>query len=500
MSGHQIVTPGATMRDRTEAAVADTELQSAISNLDRRLFTARAVADSTPDMKDRAAAIRRETLADLDGWIDRLAASLTRVGAQVHHAATPEAACAVVAQIARTHNARRIVKSKSMATEEINLNVTLEAQGFEVLETDLGEYIIQVAGERPSHMITPAIHKTLDQIAQLLSEESGETLPADRDELTSWVRERLRARMLRADIGVTGANFACADTGTIALVTNEGNADYCTTVPPVHVAIVPIEKVIPRFSDLPLLLPLLTRSATGQALTNYVTMFTGPRRAGETDGPEELHVVLLDHNRRALVGTPYEEMLACIRCGACLNVCPVYRSVSGHAYDTVYTGPMGKVLMPLLTGGEDGRALPFASTLCGACTEACPVEIPLADLLVRLRADLRTEGSPAADASAGTRAPSPRTVAGEGYSWAAATAALPDRPRGSNTVKHRAFMTWARMWRRPRTYRWSTRITRTLQVMAPRGVARLPIARHWAATRELPRPAPRSFLDEWQSR
>lgn len=497
MSGHRIVTPGATMRERGAAAVADPELQRAISNLDRRLFTARAVADTTPAMKDRAASIRRETLADLDGWIDRLEDALVRVGATVHRASTSEDARDVIVGLARDRGVERVAKSKSMATEEIDLNDALERAGVEVLETDLGEYIVQVAGERPSHMITPAIHKTLPRIAELLTRESGEPLPADREELTHWVRERLRARMLHADMGVTGGNFACADTGTIAIVTNEGNADFCTTVPRVHVAVVPVEKVIPRFSDLPLLLPLLTRSATGQALSNYVTMITGPRRPGEIDGPEELHVVLLDHNRRALLATPYEEMLACVRCGACLNVCPVYRSVSGHAYDAVYSGPMGMVLTPLLSAGEEGRELPFASSLCGACTEACPVEIPLADLLVRLRADLRDPGSPAAAAAGGSGPSRPRRHVGEGFAWSAATAPLPDRAAGTRRATRVAFGVWATLWRRPGGYRWSTRVGRALGRMAPRRAPRLG---GWAATRDLPRPARRSFLDQWAQR
>src|SRR5690349_5161000 len=232
-------------------------------------------------------------------------------------------------------------------------------------------------------------------------------------------------------MGITGANFAVAETGTIVLVTNEGNGRYCTSLPRIQVCVMGIEKVLPRLADLATMLPVLTRSATGQPLTNYVTMLTGPRRPEEIDGPQQLHVIFLDHNRRALLGTPYQDMLACIRCGACLNVCPVYRRVGGHAYDSVYPGPMGKILTPLLSAGADGRDLPGASSLCGACTEACPVEIPLADLLVRLRADLRTPGSPAARA---IRTTSPGAVAtaghaarlpGEGYATAAAAAPLP---------------------------------------------------------------------------
>jgi L-lactate dehydrogenase complex protein LldF len=389
MSGHGLVTPGNDFRERTAHAVADPALQHALRNLDRRLRTASDVARAHPDWKERAAAIRRETLADLDGWLDRLERSLTADGVQVHRAASAADACAIVVAIGRERGARTVVKSKSMATEEIDLGDALERAGMRAIETDLGEYIVQLAGERPSHMITPAIHKTLPQIRDVLAAAAGHDLAVDREQLTAWARARLRAEFLRADLGVTGVNFAAADTGTLVLVTNEGNGRYCTTVPRVHVAVMPIEKVIPRLADVAVLLPLLTSHATGQPLSNYVTMLTGPRRDGETDGPDELHVVFLDNRRRTLLGTQYEEMLACIRCGACLNVCPVYRHVSGHAYDAVYSGPMGKVLTPLLSDGKTGSDLPFGSTLCHACDDACPVLIPLSQMIVHLRADAR---------------------------------------------------------------------------------------------------------------
>lgn len=487
MSGHSIVTPGPTLRARSQVALHDTELQSAISNLDRRLFTARAVADSAAADKSRAAAIRRETLADLDGWLEQLTASLERVGVIVHHATTPADARRVILDVARREQVSSVIKSKSMATEEIDCNDALEAAGVTVLETDLGEYIVQLAGERPSHIVTPTIHKTLPRITALLSEVAGAPLPEDRAELTQFARTTLRALMLGADMGITGANFACADTGTLALVTNEGNLDYCVTVPRVQVAVVPVEKVIPRFADLSTFLPLLTRSATGQAISNYVTLLTGPRRPGEIDGPESMHVVLLDHNRRSLVGTPYEEMLACIRCGACLNVCPVYRSVSGHAYDSVYPGPMGMILTPLLSAGAEGTDLPFASSLCGACTEACPVEIPLADLLVRLRADLRDGGSPALGSTAGRRTPPTRTHPGEGHPWAASTATLPDRRVRSRSIKRVGYGLWARLWASPRGYRLSTRAARFGAIVVARRV-------RWHG-RRVPKPAPKSFLE-----
>ncbi len=475
---HGLVTPGRTLKERATHAVADPELQRALHNLDVRLFTARAVEDNHRALKDTAAALRRETLADLDGWLDTLEATLVSLGVTVHRCATPDDARRVVLDLARREGVQRVVKSKSMATEEIDLSDTLEAHGVESIETDLGEYIVQLAGERPSHIITPVIHKTLPQIAGVLSREAGAPLPVEREALTEWTREKLRAKFVAADMGITGANFVAADTGTIVVVTNEGNGRFCTSLPRIHVCVMPIEKVVPRFADLATLLPLLTMSATGQRLSNYVSMVTGPRRAGEVDGPEQLHVIFLDHNRRELLGTRYESMLACIRCGACLNVCPVYRKIGGHAYDSVYSGPMGKVLTPLLSAGADGRDLPGASSLCGACAEACPVQIPLADLLVRLREDLRSPGSLVVGApSAGTKRPRPR-------------------------ARRLGFGTWAVAWASPAGYRASTAAARLGRRMLGRDgwAHRAPGLRGWTAGRDLPLPAARSFRDRWDAR
>ncbi len=523
---HGLVTPGTTIGERAAAAIADPGLQRALRNLDTRRYTARAVADGMPERKDRAAAIRRETLGDLEGWVKRASTALSGAGAQVHRAATPDDVNRIVIGIAQRAGATRVIKSKSMATEEVDLVEALGAAGIRAIETDLGEYIVQVADERPSHMITPAIHKTVDQIAELLSRVSGEALPADHEAITEWARARLREEFLLGDLGVTGANFVTADTGTIVIVTNEGNADLCTLIPRVHIAVVPVEKVIPRLSDLADLLPVLTRSATGQDISNYLTMVTGPRRAGEVDGPEELHVVFLDHGRLALVGTEYEDMLACIRCGACLNVCPVFRRISGHAYDAVYTGPMGKILTPLLSAtGEEGRELPAASTLCGACAEACPVEIPLVDLLVRLRADLRTSGPVGQRASARrSTAPGELNVTpissggrrpGEGMATAANATPLQFGRRRS-----RPWSYWAAVWSTPRGYRVSARVTaRAASLIAGRrapdagsGAAAGRAAavrwssrawfgtRGWSASRDLPLPSVRGFRDRWRNR
>lgn len=511
MSQH-VVTPGASLGERAAHAIADPELQRAMRHLDVRLDTARVVAEHLAELKDRAAAVRRETLADLPAWLDRAEASLRALGVQVHRAATPAEARRIIVGIARDAGLTRAVKSKSMATEEIELVEALEAAGVEAVETDLGEYIVQVAGERPSHMIVPAIHKSVAQVARVLETRADGPLPDDAAALTAWAREHLRTRFLAADLGITGANFVAADTGTIVLVTNEGNADLCTIVPRVQVSVVPVEKVIPRFTDLAALLPLLTMSATGQRISNYVTMMNGPRRAGEIDGPEELHVVLLDHGRTRLVGTAYEDMLACIRCGACLNVCPVFRRISGHAYDAVYSGPMGKVLTPLLDlAGTAGRDLPFASTLCGACTEACPVEIPLADLLVRLRADLRRPGpvaplpveaaEQAADQVTDPEAGRAVRRPGEGFHSRVIDAPVASRP--APRTRHRvAFTAWANVWARPDGYLLSTALVRTASRVLGRRWSRaaLPGLRGWTATRDVPLPAPRSFRARWDTR
>ncbi|MFN8036255.1 MAG: lactate utilization protein B [Acidimicrobiia bacterium] len=486
---HRVVLPGASIGERAAASIADPEMQRALRNLDQRLYTARAVEEHHADLKDRVAEIRRETLADLDGWLDRLQATLESLGAVVHRASTPAEASAIVLGIAYREDVRRVVKSKSMATEEIDLADVLEGAGIEVVESDLGEYIVQVAGERPSHMITPAIHKTLEQIAAVLSAEAGEPLPVEREALTAWTRDHLRRRFLEADMGVTGANFVAADTGTIVVVTNEGNGRFCTSLPRIQVTVMPVEKVIPRFADLGVLLPVLTMSATGQPMSNYLSMITGPRRPGEQDGPEQLHVVFLDHNRRDLLGTPYEEMLACIRCGACLNVCPVYRRIGGHAYDAVYSGPMGKILTPLLSAGAEGGDLPYASSLCGACTDACPSRIPLADLLVHLRADLRAGGSPAAP---GRRPDAP----------------IAARATGPRSFRRVGFGLWGRVWASEAGYRASAAAGRAAaRLLGKQGWAtrlgrgrRLPGVRGWTASRDLPLPAARSFRQRWADR
>jgi L-lactate dehydrogenase complex protein LldF len=486
------------LADRARAAIADEELQGALANVTDVLRRGSRLTRSDPaliDLRRRGAAIRREVLSDLDGWLDRLEARLETLGVSVHRAAGPEEACRIVVGIAHSEGVRLVAKSKSMATEEVHLNGALEQAGIEVVETDLGEYVIQLARETPSHIIAPAVHKTVRQVTRLFSAAAGAALPEDRGALCAFARERLREVFLRADMGLTGANFVAADTGTIVLVTNEGNGRMCTSLPRLHVALMPVEKVIPRFSDLGVLLPLLTRSATAQPLSTYVSMITGPRRAGELDGPDQIHVVFLDHNRRSLLGTPYEEMLACIRCGACLNVCPVYRRIGGHAYDATYSGPMGAVLTPLLSGGTEGRDLPDASSLCGACTEACPVGIPLADLLVNLRADLRRPGPPVPPVPAW---PGHAADPGEPVGVTDAPGTLDRRlsARAGVAARRLGFSGWAHLWASPTGYRLSAAAARCVSRLVPGGFAgarRVPLVGGWTEGRDLPVPARRSF-------
>jgi L-lactate dehydrogenase complex protein LldF len=502
MSLHAETAARLTLAERARRAVDDENLQAALAKVTAALGAEGTAARTDPDMierRHRGAAIRREVLDDLDGWLDRLQGKLESLGVTVHRAAGPEEARRIVGDIARAEGVALAVKSKSMATEEVHLNAALEADGIEVVETDLGEYIIQLAHEMPSHIIAPAVHKTVPQVAKLFTETAGRPLPDDRTALCAFARETLRSKFLAAGLGITGANFVTVDTGTIVLVTNEGNGRMCTSLPRVHVAVMPVEKVLPRFADLGVMLPLLTRSATGQRLSTYVSMITGPRRPGETDGPERLHVVFLDHNRRSLLGTPYQEMLCCIRCGACLNVCPVYRRIGGHAYDAVYSGPMGAVLTPLLSGGSEGRDLPDASSLCGACSEVCPVGIPLADLLVRLRADLRSPG-PAVPPAAPWPGHEPEVASPVGTAGDAPGRPSDTKP-GARVARRLGFEAWAHLWASPTGYRLSAAAARRLSRLAPPALVRhSPLVKGWGEGRDIPLPAARSFRQRLAAR
>lgn len=343
--------------------------------------------DELQGLRDLGQQIRRHSLAHLPRLLEQLEARLSANGVQVHWAQTPAEANAIALAIAQRAQARRIIKGKSMVSEEIHFNRAMEDAGLEALESDMGEYIVQLAGEAPSHIIMPAIHKTKQEIAALFAREvPGASYTEDVDALIDIGRRVLRSKFAQADIGLSGVNVAVAETGTLCLVENEGNGRMCTSVPRVHIAITGIEKVVEKLEHVPPILSLLTRSATGQSVTTYVNMISGPRRPGEKDGPQEVHLILLDNGRtQAYADEQLRATLQCIRCGACMNHCPVYARVGGHAYGTTYPGPIGAIISPHLLGLESTYPLAFASTLCGACTEVCPVKIPITDLLVRLR-------------------------------------------------------------------------------------------------------------------
>ncbi len=372
-------------------ALEDPHLQEALRGIDERLRAMRDAAfrelPGAEGLREQARRIRDHALDHLDTYLERLEENVTRLGGTVHWAGDAAEARKVVEELAVSRGVRTVVKGKSMVGEEIALNDGLEALGLDVVETDLGEYIIQLAHETPSHIVGPAIHKTRAQIADLFREKLGAPLMDDPEDMTRFARENLRKRFLSADMGITGANFLVASTGAVALFENEGNIRLSTTLPRLHVAITGIEKVVPAWEDLSVLMQLLPRSATGQKLSSYVSLLLGPRRRREPDGADEFHLVLLDNGRTGILADEeLRESLRCIRCGACLNTCPVYLKIGGHAYGWVYSGPIGAVLTPqLIQDRRSASALPYATTLCGACAEVCPVKIDIPRLLTALR-------------------------------------------------------------------------------------------------------------------
>lgn len=421
-------------------------LAAATARLGDNRVAAWEALEDVEALRQRAHEIRMRAVNDLDGLLGQFRRNLEARGGHVHFAGTAEDACAAIVDVCRGAQATLVAKSKSMVSEEIGLNAALEAAGVRAVETDLGEYILQLAGEHPVHIIAPAIEKTAAEVAALLSEVEGTPVPPELETLTQVARGQLREVFQTADVGMTGVNFAVAETGSICLVTNEGNGRLVSSLPRVHIAIMGMERIVPTLAELTPLLQVLARSATGQKLSTYTTLITGPRREGEQDGPEELHVVVLDNGRSNLRRGRYREMLACIRCGACLNVCPVYRKAGGGAYGPVYSGPMGAVLAPLLVGLEHAPSLPHASSLCGACTDACPVKIPLHELLLDLRRDLVAEGV-------------------------------------ASRRERLAFTLWSLAWSFPLGYRLSTRLARVGQRFGGLGGP----GRRWAAGRSLPR-------------
>jgi L-lactate dehydrogenase complex protein LldF len=381
-------------------ALANDQIQRALARVSEGFDGARqrAIKELSTEVweryRERGRQVKEHTIEHLDYYLGQLTDNVQRNGGFVHFARDSKEATNIVIDIARSRGVKLVVKSKSMVSEEMALNHALEAQGIESVETDLGEYIIQLADETPFHLVAPATHKSKEEVAQLFSEKLGVRRLNSISALTKEARRTLRPKFLEADMGITGVNFAVAETGTIAIFTNEGNGGLSTSLPRVHVAIMGMEKVVPALEDLAVMLRLLPRAATGQHITSYVTLVSGPRRRTDEDGPEQFHLLIMDNGRSKLLADPeLRESLYCIRCGACLNTCPVYQKVGGHAYGWVYPGPIGAVITPVMVGLPKAKDIPFASTLCGACRDACPLKINIPRMLLKLRRDL-TEGDP----------------------------------------------------------------------------------------------------------
>lgn len=454
------------LRSRVEDALANgrvrDNIRKALDGLVVKYGKAFPDKDELRLLRDQGRTIRAHALSRLPELLEELERNCSANGIRVHWAETTDEANRTVLEIMGRHDAHMLIKGKSMVSEEMGLNVFLEEQGIEAVETDLGELIVQLAGERPFHIVAPAIHKDRRNVAELFRARFPDIpYSEDAEELTATARRIMREKFRGATAGLSGVNFAVADTGTLCLVENEGNGRMCTTVPDVHIAVTGIEKVIPRLEQLPPLLTLLVRSATGQPITTYVNMISSPRRDGDRDGPKEVHLILLDNGRSRIYGDPeLQATLRCIRCGACLNHCPVYTRLGGHAYGTVYPGPMGSILEPQIQGLEEVGELADASSLCGACGEVCPVRIPIPQLLNRLR----FEGL--------------NTVAGSLV-----------RGQGSRRTGMQAFAwrMWAWAHTDPGKYRILSGMLARLRSLAPRGLG------PWTRTREAPVPAPKSL-------
>jgi len=452
-------------KSRAREKLADRNLQNALNKLQGNFVRGRAqrVAemDNFEAIRDAASAIRDRVLDRLDVYLEEFERNVTARGAELHWAETHEDVNRIVCELARRHGVRKAVKSKSMVTEECALNDALEAAGIEVLETDLGEYILQLAKEPPSHIVAPVVHKTRDEVSDLFEEKHGTPRKTDIAELTREARDRLRGHFISADMGISGANFAIAETGSTLIVTNEGNGRMVTTLPRVHVAITGIEKILPTLEDVATLMRLLPPHGTGQSISNYISVTTGVKGEREHDGPEHFHVILFDGGRTSLVGTELQPMLRCIRCGACMNHCPVYQSVGGHAYGWVYPGPMGSVLTPAYVGLEKALDLPNAATMCNQCGVVCPVKIPLPDLMRKLRE---------------------QQFARKLKPW----------------TERAAFGAWCWMAQRPAIYAAAAAIgARLLALMGGRDrlVHRIPLAGGWTASRDMPAPQGVTFRE-----
>jgi L-lactate dehydrogenase complex protein LldF len=474
-------------------AIANPTLQSALdANSDRRLAGRRIALASLPDYLDsrqRAHDVRTDIIANLDQYLHKFVNQVESNGLTVHHAADSSQAVQIVLEIARKHSANLIAKSKTMVSEEIELNHALEASGIKVIETDLGEFIVQLRGESPSHIITPAVHLRREEVGITFQEKLGVPYTTEIPLLTLTARKVLRQVFLDADIGLSGVNFGVVETGTLCILTNEGNGRMVTTLPPVHIALMGIERMLPTMDDLALMLSLLPRSATGQKITVYTNLIHSPRHPEEADGPAERHLVLVDNGRRAMHASPLAEALLCIRCGACLNACPVFREIGGHAYvgihghSSVYPGPIGSVISPGLFGQLEFGHLARASSLCGACKDACPVDIDLPALLLRVRAGLVNNPElELQSVSARHNAPVLLSLGLRLYTWLAAS---------------------------PRRFAFAQRAAGTFFRLASSLIGsknaagkiyiRLPAFTGWGDSKDFPRPASRTFHQRWHA-
>ncbi|RZI41280.1 iron-sulfur cluster-binding protein [Herbaspirillum sp. HC18] len=457
---------------RAGEKLADKRLQQNLKKLSTKFVSGRASAitelDDFEGTRNAAKERRMRAIENLDVWLDTFEKKSVSQGATVLYAQTPQDASRLVVEIAKKHGVKKVTKSKSMVSEEMALNKALEAAGVQAIETDLGEYILQINdNEAPSHIIAPVVHKDKEEISDLFARVHHRPRLTDIPQMTREAREMLRPQFLSADMGVTGGNFVIAETGSVAIITNEGNEGMCTVLPPkVHVVVTGIEKVLPTLEDFATVMRLLPRSATGQSISNYVSLLTGPKREGDADGPEHMYFVLVDGGRTSLVGTEFQEMLRCIRCGACMNHCPVYQKIGGHSYGWVYPGPMGSVLTPSYAGIENALDLPQASTLCGECHVVCPVKIPLPDLLRKLR-EKQVEMH-----------------------------LRPGTERFALTV-------WAFVAKRPALYRLATGIgVRFMRMMAGgrKTISKLPFAGGWTDYREMPAPSGKTFRELYKQR
>ncbi|WP_455365680.1 LutB/LldF family L-lactate oxidation iron-sulfur protein [Kaarinaea lacus] len=449
-------------------ALDDRGLQSALKNAKSGFVNKRRIAmEALPEfeaLRHTAIEIKNQSLAHLDLYLTHFEQQVQASGGQVHWAETPAQATKIVTDLCRGADARKVTKGKTMVGEEIGVNEALIKQGIQPVETDLGEYIIQLAEEPPSHIIAPAIHKSRQQIAELFHKHhapQGFNDPLeDPQAIVNEARTILRDEYVTADVGITGANLLIAETGSTVLVTNEGNGDLTASLPRVHIVVASIEKVVPTLEDAAVILRLLARSATGQEITAYTTFFTGPKRTADLDGPEQFHVVLVDNQRTEMLDNQYRDMLRCIHCGACLNHCPVYSAIGGHAYGWVYPGPMGAVLTPLMVGLKEGYHLPQASTFCGRCEEVCPVSIPLPRLLREHRFQIHQQHL-------------------------------------NSTQSRWALTLWAYIARHPRFYHWITKYMMALLhrlAVKHQRFNRLPFADAWTKQRDFPAPQGSTFM------